>query len=134
MISHPRTGSRDVNSGKDSSMSRSGCEPLSHSAYLHRQYIPELDSLRAFSVLLVVTAHVYDADRPWWRWFAGGQGVTIFFLLSGYLITTLALHEEDRRGAISLAAFYIRRSLRIFPMYYFTLALYAMLLLGLGVY
>jgi peptidoglycan/LPS O-acetylase OafA/YrhL len=103
----------------------------SHAAYLGRGYVPELDGLRALSVLLVVSVHTYDASRLW-RWLGGGQGVTIFFLLSGYLITTLALREEDRRGALSLAAFYVRRSLRIFPLYYLTLGLYALLILGLG--
>jgi peptidoglycan/LPS O-acetylase OafA/YrhL len=104
---------------------------LSHAEYLARGYVPELDGLRALSVLLVVTVHLYDADRLW-RWLDGGKGVTIFFLLSGYLITTLALREEGRRGAVSLAAFYVRRGLRIFPLYYFTLGLYCLLILGLG--
>jgi peptidoglycan/LPS O-acetylase OafA/YrhL len=112
----------------------SGMKPpvqLSHSRYLDRTYVPELDGLRGLSVLLVVSVHMYDAHRVW-RWLCGGQGVTIFFLLSGYLISSLALREEDRRGSLSLAAFYVRRSFRIFPLYYFTLGLYALLLLGLG--
>ncbi len=113
-------------------MSRPTAAPLSYSAYQARGYVPELDGLRALSVLLVISVHMYDSDRLW-RWLCGGQGVTIFFLLSGYLITSLALREEDRRGSLSLSAFYVRRSLRIFPLYYFTLGLYALLLLGLGV-
>jgi peptidoglycan/LPS O-acetylase OafA/YrhL len=106
--------------------------PISHNAYLGRTYIPELDGLRALSVLLVVSVHMYDAAQMW-HWLCGGLGVTIFFLLSGYLITSLALREEDRRGSVSLGAFYVRRSLRIFPLYYCVLGLYAVLLLGLGV-
>jgi peptidoglycan/LPS O-acetylase OafA/YrhL len=106
--------------------------PLSHAAYLDRAYIPELDGLRAVSVLLVVSVHMYDAARMW-HWLCGGLGVTVFFLLSGYLITSLALREEDRHGSVSLAAFYVRRGLRIFPLYYCVLGLYAVLLLGLGV-
>jgi peptidoglycan/LPS O-acetylase OafA/YrhL len=114
--------------GRDAAMSRA---PLSHAAYLDRTYIPELDGLRALSVLLVVSVHMYDAGRVW-HWLCGGLGVTVFFLLSGYLISSLALREEDRRGAVSLSAFYVRRGLRIFPLYYCVLGLYALLLLGLG--
>jgi peptidoglycan/LPS O-acetylase OafA/YrhL len=113
-------------------MSRPLPAPPSHTVYQARGYVPELDGLRALSVLLVVTVHMYDADRLW-HWLGGGQGVTLFFLLSGYLITALALREEDARGALSLGAFYVRRSLRIFPLYYFTLGVYALLLLGVGV-
>jgi peptidoglycan/LPS O-acetylase OafA/YrhL len=104
---------------------------LTYGAYQARGYVPELDGVRALSVLLVISVHLYDAGRVW-HWLGGGQGVAIFFLLSGYLITTLALREEGRRGAVSLAAFYVRRGMRIFPLYYFTLGLYALLLLGLG--
>ena len=52
----------------------------------------------------------------------GGLGVDLFLVLSAYLITTLLLIEHDQRGGISLKFFYIRRSLRIWPLYYFILA------------
>jgi peptidoglycan/LPS O-acetylase OafA/YrhL len=113
-------------------MSRPVPAPLTYGSYQGRGYLPELDGLRAISVLLVVSVHMYDSDRLW-RWLCGGLGVTLFFLLSGYLITSLALREEDARGTLSLPAFYVRRSLRIFPLYYFVLGVYALLLLGLGV-
>lgn len=103
-----------------------------HENYLERGYFPELDGLRAISVLLVISVHLYDAKARWF-WLAGYRGVTIFFILSGYLITTLALREEARYGRLSLAAFYVRRSFRIFPLYYFTLAVYCLLILGLGI-
>ncbi|MGH7170959.1 MAG: acyltransferase family protein [Gemmataceae bacterium] len=103
-----------------------------HDAYLSRTYFPELDGLRAISVLLVISIHMYDANERWW-WLAGYRGVTIFFVLSGYLITMLALREEARYGRLSLAAFYVRRTFRILPLYYVTLALYCLLILGLGV-
>ena len=48
----------------------------------------------------------------------GGYGVQLFFILSGYLITTLLLREEARYGRIALRAFWIRRILRIWPLYY----------------
>jgi peptidoglycan/LPS O-acetylase OafA/YrhL len=103
-----------------------------HQAYLSRTYFPELDGLRALSVLLVISVHLYDAKERW-EWLAGFRGVTIFFVLSGYLITMLALREETRYGRLSLAAFYVRRSFRILPLYYVTLAVYCLLILGLGV-
>jgi peptidoglycan/LPS O-acetylase OafA/YrhL len=99
--------------------------------YQSRKYLPELDGLRAISVLLVVSVHLHDFEAVW-KWLAGWQGVTVFFVLSGYLITTLSLREEGQRGTLSLAAFYVRRSLRIFPLYYLTLAAYCGLIFGLG--
>jgi peptidoglycan/LPS O-acetylase OafA/YrhL len=103
----------------------------SYQDYQRRRYLPELDGLRAISVLLVVSVHLHDFEAVW-KWLAGWQGVTVFFVLSGYLITTLALREEEQRGALSLAAFYVRRSLRIFPLYYLTLAIYCGLIFALG--
>jgi peptidoglycan/LPS O-acetylase OafA/YrhL len=103
-----------------------------YEAYQGRTYFPELDGLRAISVLLVISVHLYDAKERW-LWLAGYRGVTIFFVLSGYLITMLALREEARYGRLSLTAFYVRRSFRILPLYYVTLAVYCLLILGLGV-
>ena len=65
-----------------------------HEAYLEGTYRPELDGLRAVSILLVISVHMRDHV---WDWLEGRLGVTIFFVISGYLITTLALREE-RRG------------------------------------
>jgi peptidoglycan/LPS O-acetylase OafA/YrhL len=48
----------------------------------------------------------------------GAQGVSLFFASSGFLITTLLLREKARNSRIDLKAFYVRRSLRIFPLYY----------------
>ena len=96
-----------------------------------RHYIPELDGIRAVAVLLVITAHIHSAAT---MHRAGGHyGVVIFFVLSGYLITSISLREEKNRGRLSFAGFYIRRTFRIFPVYYFVLALYAVLILGLHI-
>ena len=92
-------------------------------------YIPELDGIRAIAVLLVVTAHMHT---NFWDITAGGLGVYVFFVLSGYLITSLALKEEAETGALSFTAFYIRRIFRIFPLYYLVLAVYCVLIFGLG--
>jgi peptidoglycan/LPS O-acetylase OafA/YrhL len=91
-------------------------------------WLAPLDGLRGISILMVITAHVY---RPGWPGLGGALGVTIFFVLSGFLITRLLLREEKDRGTIDMGGFYIRRAFRLFPLYYAVLALYCVLLLGL---
>lgn len=86
--------------------------------------------MRALSILLVFTAH--PAYREVWPLFHGSTGVTIFFVLSGFLITTLLLREEDRNGRVNLRAFYIRRMFRIYPVFFAVLLLYCVLLLVVG--
>jgi peptidoglycan/LPS O-acetylase OafA/YrhL len=73
------------------------------------EVIPSLDGLRAISVLIVVLAHSGLEAVP------GGLGVTIFFFLSGYLITTLMLTEHERTGGINILNFYTRRVFRLMP-------------------
>jgi len=72
--------------------------------------IPSLDGIRGLSVLLVFGSHVL-----YWLPIPGRFGVTVFFFLSGYLITTLLRIERARDGTISFKDFYIRRTLRIIP-------------------
>ncbi len=81
--------------------------------------IPSLDGLRAIAVLIVFIGHGQIAPS----WFPGHVGVTIFFFLSGYLITTLMRREHDRTGDISLSRFYLRRTLRIVPPAYLAILL-----------
>jgi peptidoglycan/LPS O-acetylase OafA/YrhL len=73
--------------------------------------VPALDGLRGLAVLMVVVSHIssYHAEL------LGPAGVSIFFILSGYLITSLLLTEQDRWGKVSMSAFYARRALRLFP-------------------
>ncbi|MCL4544034.1 MAG: acyltransferase [Chloroflexi bacterium] len=89
-------------------------------------YIPSLDGFRAGAVLLVFLSHAITV-----RALPGNFGVTVFFFLSGYLITTLLRMEYERSQAISLRDFYLRRILRIFPPFYLVL-LSATLLTGFG--
>lgn len=81
--------------------------------------IPSLDGLRAISILLVILGHsVSKLSHPKVYQLLGhfgNLGVKTFFLISGFLITTLLLKEWDKSGGVSLKNFYIRRSLRIFP-------------------
>jgi peptidoglycan/LPS O-acetylase OafA/YrhL len=76
-------------------------------------YVPSLDGIRAASIMLVFVAHAGLKDR-----IPGNFGVTVFFFLSGYLITSLLRIEFDRSSAISFRAFYLRRALRLFPPFY----------------
>src|SRR5579884_907926 len=80
--------------------------------------IPSLDGIRAASVMLVFLAHAGLNERV-----PGNFGVTVFFFLSGYLITTLLRMEFEKAGRVSLKAFYLRRALRILPPMYLVLGL-----------
>jgi peptidoglycan/LPS O-acetylase OafA/YrhL len=91
-------------------------------------YFAPLDGLRALSLLLVVAGHCHTSV-PVRRYFSGGLGVGIFFVLSGFLITILLLREQSSFGGISYGGFYIRRAFRILPPYVLTIGVY--LLLGL---
>ena len=75
--------------------------------------------MRAFAVVWVMLLHAgYSVAFPaWLGGFAsrGAHGVTVFFVLSGFLITWLLLEEEQRRGSFSLRDFYLRRAFRILP-------------------
>jgi peptidoglycan/LPS O-acetylase OafA/YrhL len=86
-------------------------------------YIPSLDGIRACAVMLVFVAHVAQLLAParYQGRIPGEFGVTVFFFLSGYLITTLLRIEHDQSGGISFRAFYLRRVLRIFPPFYLVL-------------
>lgn len=84
----------------------------------HPETIPSLNGIRAVSVLLVVVAHA-----GFGKMVPGGLGVTMFFFLSGYLITTLLLAEHSRNGRIDIWHFYVRRCFRLFPPLAVTLAI-----------
>ena len=85
-------------------------------AVLAKPRLPALDGIRAVAVGLVIAVHA-GAPVP------GDLGVSLFFVLSGFLITWLLLLEHQETGAVSLRAFYFRRFLRIVPAYAVFLAL-----------
>ena len=93
--------------------------------------IPSLDGLRAISILLVLLGHAALSDgaprllAPFAH--VGNIGVRFFFVISGFLITTLLLKEQGKTGTISIRQFYLRRTLRIFPAAYFFIAVMAVL-------
>jgi peptidoglycan/LPS O-acetylase OafA/YrhL len=69
-----------------------------------------LDGLRTLAVLMVFAHHVDQGGLP-----GGFLGVDVFFVLSGYLITSLLLREHATKGSINLGRFYVRRALRLYP-------------------
>ena len=88
--------------------------------------IPSLDGLRALSIFLVVSLHTvqrfsmnHHVGLGWYVLFNGLYGVEIFFVISGFLITSLLLQEQRKHGSISLRGFYLRRAFRILPPLYF---------------
>jgi peptidoglycan/LPS O-acetylase OafA/YrhL len=107
-----------------------------------RLYIPQLDGLRFFAFLGVFVEHATNvvAELPtgrvrwhhaeWWgrsSLLAGGFGVDLFFVLSSYLITSLLVREADTRGRVNVPAFWMRRVLRIWPLYFGFLFVFALL-------
>jgi peptidoglycan/LPS O-acetylase OafA/YrhL len=101
-------------------------------------YWPQLDALRFFAFLAVFVHHSFPQDAAFYaskgipigaaEWMsafvrAGGFGVDLFFVLSSFLITSLLIREVQVHGTISVRKFYLRRILRIWPLYYAFLAL-----------
>jgi len=93
--------------------------------------IPSLDGIRAVSILMVLYGHLTGTrgfpnrvDSTWGN--ALGDiahlGVLVFFVISGFLITSLLMSEREKTGTISLGKFYLRRVLRIFPAFYALIA------------
>ena len=74
------------------------------------KYRPEIDGLRALSVIAVIIYHFNPSSLP-----GGYLGVDVFFVISGYLITSLLIKELEENGNISLSNFYYRRAKRILP-------------------
>jgi peptidoglycan/LPS O-acetylase OafA/YrhL len=99
--------------------------------------IPSLDGMRAVAICLVIIAHLADSGTlpiatHLERLQPGNLGVRVFFVISGFLITSLLLNESRNTGRIDLRAFYVRRFFRIMPAFWVFLATVA-LLIPLGV-
>jgi peptidoglycan/LPS O-acetylase OafA/YrhL len=90
------------------------------------RHIPSLDGIRAGSFLIVFANHAFGA------WIPGQLGVTVFFFLSGFLITTLMRAEYEKNHTVNLGHFWLRRALRILPPLY--LVVLGSAVLALAVY
>jgi peptidoglycan/LPS O-acetylase OafA/YrhL len=104
-------------------------------------YFPGLNGIRFIAAMLVVIHHIEQIkmvlglpNRFSSLFFerAGGTGVTLFFVLSGFLITYLLLKERDVTGTVAIKDFYVRRVLRIWPLYYLVFAMSFFILPGMG--
>ena len=83
-------------------------------------YLPALDGVRALAVIAVI---VYHANK---KWLGGGfLGVEVFFVISGFLITSLLIAESERDGRIDLKQFWVRRARRLLPALWMLLLLVA---------
>jgi peptidoglycan/LPS O-acetylase OafA/YrhL len=80
--------------------------------------IPCLDGLRAISIAFVIISHL-SIGSDYEIYSIGNLGVRVFFVISGFLITSILTDELTKTSTISLTKFYFRRTLRIFPAYYF---------------
>ena len=93
---------------------------------VQRYYKPELDVLRLFAFLFVFFVHrldlaPIDSHEYYWAFhlsLLGNYGVPLFFFLSAFLITELLIREQDIFGQINIKSFYLRRILRIWPLYF----------------
>ncbi len=91
--------------------------------------IPSLDGLRTISIVLVVAGHLFHVLGFGNFGNLGNLGVRVFFVISGFLITGILMKEIEKTATVNLLKFYFRRTLRIFPPYYFYL--FVMLLAAL---
>lgn len=114
-------------------MTSDGAGQAPFDSYQAQRRFGSLDGLRFICILAVLWHHA-----PVWQTLETGGilsrgfvGVDFFFILSGYLITTLLLREEARDGAFSLKGFYWRRILRILPVYFFVVTLMAIYFIGI---
>jgi peptidoglycan/LPS O-acetylase OafA/YrhL len=95
-----------------------------YESYRQTRFFSSLDGLRAISILAVIWHHTASAGAAYAILHQGNQGVSLFFVISGFLIVTLLLRAKARFRTFSLTKFWGRRSLRILPVYYGVLGLY----------
>jgi peptidoglycan/LPS O-acetylase OafA/YrhL len=102
---------------------------LSFDEFQRAGYFNTLDGWRAVSILMVVLFHLPKLELSFLHTFQknGHYGVSFFFAISGFIITTLLLREERKFGQINLWRFYGRRALRLLPLYYTVLLLESVL-------
>ena len=90
---------------------------LQQKSFLSSEYRKDIDGLRAIAVLAVFYFHLYPTLLP-----GGFLGVDVFFVISGYLITSIIL-RENAQGVFSFKRFYARRIKRIFPALFYQMSI-----------
>lgn len=116
-----RESAADV-AAPDSTSTASSSRDVGSTGSRGLSYIPGLDGIRALAVLAVL---LYHADVSWMP--GGFLGVDMFFVLSGFLITSIVLTELERTGRLNFKQFYLRRARRLLPALFLVLALAAVL-------
>ncbi|ADD40854.1 acyltransferase family protein [Stackebrandtia nassauensis] len=104
-------------------------QSLSYRDYRDTRRFAALDGLRAVTVLGLI-AHHFQAGKL--QPLIGIGKITVFFVLSGFVITLLLLRTEDKSGSIKLRGFYLRRQFRLLPLYYTALAVYCVARFSVG--
>lgn len=109
---------------------------LGFTSYLARKRVPNLDGLRGLAILLVLAHHVPISSVDWVARLQhhGSHGVSLFFVISGYIVMTLMLRELRKSGVIDIRGFLLRRILRLWPLYYLILLVEAGLVYVAQVY
>src|SRR3974390_393912 len=110
-----------------------GADPFTQGTAPRKIFFPNLNGVRFVAALMVIVHHVEQTKKYFhlpsqyqdnvMGTDLGGLGVTLFFVLSGFLITYLLLAEKTDSGTVSLRDFYVRRILRIWPLYFFVVLL-----------
>jgi len=97
-------------------------------------HIKGLDALRAIAVLMVMISHFLEGSSFIYSLNLGHFGVMLFFMLSGFLISRIILNEKRKNTPLKtfLKAFYARRALRIFPLFYLAIGVFSILGIGFG--
>lgn len=120
----------DLSTSPVAATGEAAAEPIAQRLTPERIYFPGLDALRIYAALSVVIGHTRDnfgelRTQPAHYVLLNAltldaqSAVNLFFVLSGFLITYLLLQEHARTGTIAVRRFYVRRILRIWPLYYF---------------
>ena len=93
---------------------------LTYDEFKERRHFAGLDGLRALSITLVILHHTPRFASEFLRNLQehGTHGVSLFFVISGFLISSLLLREQEQFGRVSLKRFFARRAFRLFPLYY----------------
>lgn len=97
---------------------------------------PNLDGWRSIAIMMVLLHHVPPLNIPALSVLQenGRYGVALFFVISGFLISSLLMREKEKSGTVSLKNFYVRRALRLYPLYYAALIVEFILIFGFGFY
>lgn len=97
-----------------------------YDTFRRTRYFASLDALRFLAITMIVWHHTWSpASTSWIRVMNRGfLGIDIFFLLSGFLIVTQLLREREATGDVALGKLFVRRALRLFPLYYGMLAVF----------